>query len=107
MTDIKELPKEQKAVFIAFNQALVPHIERTLRNFSLKGYTAWRGIQGQGTNGGEPHLGSHAWPRLNDAMLVVVPQEKVRPLLAELRAINEDNLQQGLRAFVWTIEDGI
>ncbi len=107
MNDIKELQTEQKAVFIAFNQALQPHIERMLRNFSLKGYTAWRDIQGQGTNGGEPHLGSHAWPRLNDAMLVVVPQQKVRPLLDELRTVNEENSQLGLRAFVWSIEDGI
>ncbi len=104
---MQEIQVTQKAVFIAFSQAHQPKIEKALKSLNLKGYTAWRDIQGQGTNGGEPHLGSHAWPRLNDAMLLVTPSDKVKLLLDSLRAINDESPQQGLRAFVWSIEESI
>ncbi len=98
---------KEKAVFIAFNQAHQPHIEKALKSLNIKGYTAWQDVQGEGTNGGEPHLGTHAWPRMNDARLVIVASEKVSLLLDKLREINDESPQQGLRAFVWSIEDGI
>ncbi len=104
---MKTQMQEEKAIFIAFNQAHQPLIAKAMKKFSIKGYTAWRDIQGQGSNGGVPHLGSHAWPTLNDAMLVVVPADKASLFLAELRLINEASPEQGLRAFVWAIEDGI
>ncbi len=96
-----------KSVFIAYNQAYHPLIQRILSKLSLKGYTSWNHIQGRGTDTGEPHLGSHAWPTMNNAMLVVVPERKLQPLLYELRDLDEATPEQGLRAFVWSVEQTI
>ena len=96
-----------KSVFIAYNEAYHSLILRLLDKQNLKGYTSWNHIQGRGSNSGEPHIGSHAWPTMNDAMLVVVPEEKLQALLDALRELDERNPQEGLRAFVWSIEQTI
>ncbi len=105
---IKYAPSEPlKSVFIAYNQAYHPLILRILSRLAIKGYTSWNHIQGRGTHTGEPHMGSHAWPTLNDAMIVIVPEAKVEPLLKALRQLDEATPEQGLRAFVWSVEQTI
>lgn len=99
--------EQLKSVFIAYNQAYHPLILKILSKLSLKGYTSWNHIQGRGSHTGEPHLGSHAWPTMNDAMLVVVPASKLDNLLNDLRKLDEATPEQGLRAFVWSIEQTI
>lgn len=99
--------KQLKSVFIAYNQAYHPLILKILSKLTLKGYTSWNHIQGRGSHTGEPHLGSHAWPTMNDAMLVIVPTSKLDGLLHELRKLDEATPEQGLRAFVWSIEQTI
>lgn len=96
-----------KSVFIAYNQAYHALILRILSKQNLTGYTSWAHVQGQGTTTGEPHLGSHAWPTMNDAMLVVVPAERLAPLLEALHKLDAATPEQGLRAFVWSIEQTI
>ena len=95
------------SVFIAYNEAYHSLILRLLDKQNLKGYTSWNHRQGRGSHDGEPHIGSHAWPTMNDAMLVVVPEEKLQALLDALRELDERNPQEGLRAFVWNIEQTI
>lgn len=96
-----------KSVFIAYNQAYHNLILRILEKQGLKGYTSWNRVQGRGSVSGEPHLGSHAWPTMNDAMLVVVPEARLEGLLSGLRQLDEKTPEQGLRAFVWGIEQTI
>ena len=96
-----------KSVFIAYNEAYHSLILRVLDKQNLKGYRSLYHIQGRGSHDGEPHIGSHAWPTMNDAMLVVVPEEKLQALLDALRELDERNPQEGLRAFVWNIEQTI
>lgn len=96
-----------KAVFISYNQALHGLIVQAMEQLNLKGYTQWDDLSGRGSHTGEPHLGTHAWPTLNGALLTIIPAEKVSPLLEALRVIDKGAPQQGLRAFVWNIEDGI
>lgn len=96
-----------KSVFIAYNQAYHNLILRILDKQSLRGYTSWNHIQGRGTSEGEPHLGSHAWPAMNNAMLVVVPEDRLEKLLSALRTLDEKTPEQGLRAFVWSVEQTI
>lgn len=99
--------REYKTVFVAYNQAYHSLILHILERQNIKGYTYWQGVQGRGSRGGEPHLGNHAWPTMNDAMLIVVKAEAVAPLLEALRALDERTPQQGLRAFVWSVEQYI
>ena len=49
-----------KAVFISFDQAHKDDVIRILDKYLIRGFTLWEGTQGRGTEGGEPHYGSHA-----------------------------------------------
>ena len=46
-------------------------------------------------------------PTLNNAMLAVVPDEKVDGILDGLSAKNTEYPELGLRAFVWNVEKSI
>jgi nitrogen regulatory protein PII len=93
-----------KTVFIVFNQAFTERIEAILDHQGVRGFTRWVDVQGRGTHKGEPHLGTHTWPAMNSAMLCVVEDSNVDPLLDSLRKLDEKSEMQGLRAFVWNIE---
>lgn len=93
-----------KAVFISHNQALTEEVENILDNLAIRGYTQWIEVNGRGSNTGEPHMGTHTWPSLNNVFLSIVEDEKVKPLLKKLSDLNHDVEEQGLRAFVWNVE---
>jgi len=94
-----------KAMFIAYNQAYNEEIVEVLEHNRQRGFTRWQDIQGKGSFNGIPRLGSHAWPEQIHAILVMVKDEKVEPILAELKAKDEAAPDLGLRAFVWNIEN--
>ncbi len=96
-----------KALFIAFNQAYHEFVVRILNRHLVKGYTYWDEVRGAGSNTGVPHMGSHTWPTLNGSILAIVPEEKIKVLLRDLRTLDEKTPEQGLRAFVWNIEENI
>ena len=93
-----------KAIFISYNQAYNDEIVEVLESVRQRGYTQWQDIQGKGGFNGIPHLGNHAWPEQNHAILTMVKDEKVQPILDALRAKDEASPDLGLRAFVWNIE---
>ncbi len=92
-----------KAIFISYNKALSERVIETLDRAHARGFTRWEDIQGRGSFDGEPHLGSHAWPSVNVATLTMVADNKVQPILDDLRFIDQQAPQHGLRAFVWDI----
>ena len=94
-----------KAVLVTYNQAYSDEIVEVLEQNGQRGFTRWTDIQGKGHFNGIPHLGSHAWPEQNHAVLAVVPDEKVRPILDALRIKDEGSPDLGLRAFVWSVEE--
>lgn len=96
-----------KTVFIAYDQALQDHVIDALNDSNVRGYTFFEQAGGRGSRTGDPHLGSHAWPSMNSAILSVMEDEKVQPLLRRLKQLDEDNQMLGLRAFVWNVEESI
>lgn len=96
-----------KSVFIAFDQAHYEKIIDILTRNNCRGYTYFENVQGRGSKTGEPHLGSHAWPSLANAIITVVEDSQVGMLLGKLRALDEDRPKLGLRAFVWNVEQCI
>ena len=96
-----------KAVFIAYDQAYADEIVEVLESFGQRGFTRWGSIGGRGDVDGVPHLGNHAWPAMNDAVMAVVQDDLVPKILAELRSKDEASKDLGLRAFVWNVEDSI
>ena len=96
-----------KSVFISFDQAYYEQILHILNYSNIRGFTRWDNVQGRGSKTGEPHYGTHAWPSLNTAIITIVTDEKVKPILEQLRELDGTSELMGIRAFVWNIEDGI
>ncbi len=55
----------------------------------------------------EPREGSHTWPEMNSSILTVVEDEKVPELLHVCKKLDNRNLEMGVRAFVWNVEQSI
>ena len=96
-----------KAIFIAYNQAYNQEIVELLETLGQRGYTVWNGVGGRGTENGEPHLGSHAWPTQNHALLSVVDSALAPKLMDALRRLDADNRDLGLRAYVLPVEEAL
>jgi len=96
-----------KSIFISFDQAYNEQVQTILSINHVRGFSGWESVIGRGTKTGEPHFGTHAWPSLNTAIITVVEDEKVKPILDDLRVLDKTSERMGIRAFVWNIEDGI
>lgn len=96
-----------KSILITFDQANYDAVMEALNSSLCRGYTMLDNVFGRGSKGGEPHLGSHAWPSRNNAIITVCDDDRVEPLLTRLKKIDIDNPLLGLRAFVWNIEQTI
>ncbi|MDE5791322.1 MAG: hypothetical protein K2H96_08855 [Muribaculaceae bacterium] len=92
-----------QAIFIAYDQAHHQAIIEILDKLSCRGFTAFGNVQGRGSEKGEPHYGSHAWPSLAQAMFTFVEDDRVSLLLDRLHELDESKPRLGLRAFVWPI----
>ena len=92
-----------KGIFIAYDQAYNMDIADAMEKLGVRGFTMWQDIAGRGSQTGEPHLGNHAWPTMNNALLTFVEDDKCQPLLAQLKQLDEANSQLGLRAFWWEV----
>ena len=96
-----------KAIFVAYNQAYNQEIVELFEQLGQRGYTVWSEIGGRGSVDGEPHLGSHAWPTQNHALLTVVDDVLAPRAMAALRQLDADNAKLGLRAYVLPVEQAI
>ena len=96
-----------KAIFIAYNQAYNQEIVELLEGLGQKGYTVWTEVGGRGTVDGEPHLGSHAWPTQNHAVLTAVEDSLAPKIMKALRETDANNKALGLRAYVLPVEDAL
>ncbi|MCD8261693.1 MAG: hypothetical protein LUD15_09560 [Bacteroides sp.] len=96
-----------KSVMIVFDQAYYERIINILDRQNCRGFSYIQQVQGRGSKTGEPHYGSHAWPSMCSAIITVVEDEKVDPLLEILHTLDKATERLGLRAFVWNIEKTI
>jgi len=96
-----------KSIFIAFDQAYYDQIITILNTSHVRGFTQWEAVKGRGSKTGEPRFGTHAWPSQNSALITIVDDEKVKPILENLRTLDATSKLMGIRAFVWNVEDGM
>ena len=96
-----------KAVFIAFSQTNTERIEYMLERLGIRGFTFWEDVQGCGTIKGEPHRGTHTWPEMNSAIMLMVEDEKVPDIMQAIKKLSIRNDGVGARAFVWTVEQSV
>ena len=96
-----------KAVFMACNQSMYDEVIQIMDNMGVRGFTGWEELIGRGTTDGEPHLGSHAWPTMNSALISVMEDAQAAEYMQRLKQLDVENDQQGLRAFAWPVSDMI
>lgn len=94
-----------KSVFISYNKAVSESVREIIDRQRIRGFTQWETVMGRGSFKGEPHMGSHTWPSTNAVIITIVEDEKVAPLLEALRSLDNAAPMQGIRAYVWNIED--
>ena len=94
-----------KAVFISYNQAHDEAIKEVMEKLFIKGYTMWEQVTGEGSKNGEPHLGSHAWPTLNSALISFLDDDAAKKLKKELEELDALKERLGLRVFIWSIDN--
>ena len=89
---------------IVYNQANTERVEYMLDVLGVRGFTYFEEVQGRGSVDGDPRRGTHAWPELNSAMLCIVDESKVQPLLDSVQKLDIRNKEVGVKAFVWSID---
>lgn len=94
-----------KSIFISFNQALSERVMTILDRHGSRGFTKWELTLGRGSHTGEPHLANHTWPAMNSSVLTIVEDEQVSRVMDALRELDKQTQMQGLRAYVWNVED--
>ncbi len=96
-----------KSVLITFDEAHFENIIYTLDRLNCRGFTYLEKVQGRGSKTGEPHYGSHAWPAMCSAIITIVEDHRVDPLLDALQKLDMQSDKLGLRAFVTNVERSI
>ena len=96
-----------KALFVVYNQAYNQEIVELLEELGQRGYTVWEEIGGRGSVNGEPHLGSHAWPTQNHALMSVMEDSVAADALKLLREKDAANNKLGLRAYILPVDDAL
>lgn len=96
-----------KAVFVVYNQAYNQEVVKTLEDLGQRGYTVWEEIGGRGTLDGEPHLGSHAWPTQNHALVSMMEDSLAGKVMEALRSLDAANPKLGLRAYILPVEEAL
>jgi hypothetical protein len=88
-----------KQVLIVFDAGVLPDIMRVLEELGLDRWTQLPEARGSG----ERHTreGTPIWPGLNALLLLVVPPEKVQPLIARCHEVRDTfPLKPGMRFIV-------
>lgn len=92
-----------KAVFVSCAQSMFEDVQNIMKDMEIRGFTGWEELMGAGSKDGEPHLGTHAWPSMNSALISVMEDEKATSFMARLKKLDDENKEQGLRAFAWDV----
>ncbi len=93
-----------KAVLIIHNAAIGEEVNEILETVGIECYTKFPNTLGKGELS-EPHLNTEVWPAINCGTLVVTDQAKAKVLMDNVRQMRTKLGREGLKAFMWEIED--
>lgn len=93
-----------KAVLIIHNAAIGEEVNEVLASAGIECYTKFPNTLGKGELS-EPHLNTEVWPAVNCGTFVVTDQSKAKQLMENVRQMRKKLGQEGIKAFMWEIED--
>jgi hypothetical protein len=91
-------------VMISYNEAIDLEVIEVLEACSLKNYTKINATYGKGTTSGT-HLGDDIWPGRNNILYVACENSKIKQLLSCIKELRKKLGREGIKAFVWALED--
>ena len=95
-----------KMVMIVFNAAIDEEIAEGLQDIGIDAYTKWPKVLGKGATS-DPHLDSHIWPGVNSSIFLAVEDDRVPAVLDKVRELEASVGKEGLKAFVWSLEEEV
>lgn len=95
-----------KAVMMIFAPALEEEVMEALKKIGVKKYSKIPYMHGVGGHS-EPHLDTQVWPGSNEALLIMTDEGTKTKLLIEAANIKKGSPEEGMKAFVWTVEEEI
>jgi hypothetical protein len=93
-----------KAVLIVHNAAIGEEVNEVLESVGIECYTKFPNILGKGQLS-EPHLNTDVWPAINCGTFVVTDQARAKKLMDNIRQMRKKLGKEGLKAFMWEIDD--
>jgi nitrogen regulatory protein PII len=93
-----------KAVLIIHSAAIDAEVNDLLKSIGIECYTKFPEVTGRGRLS-EPHLDTEVWPGVNCGTLVVVGDDQARAAMDSVRKMRLTYGSEGVKAFLWDIED--
>ncbi len=93
-----------KMIMISYNEAIEVEVMEVLLNCSLKNYTQIHGAFGKGTSSGT-HLGNDIWPGRNNILFTTCEPNDAKQLVTCIKALRKKLGREGVKAFVWNLEE--
>lgn len=93
-----------KAVLIVHNAAIDEEVNEALASVGTNCYTKFTNTLGRGEIS-EPHLNTDVWPGVNYGTFIVIDPDKAKKVMESVRQLREKLGSEGLKAFMWEIED--
>ena len=88
-------------MFIVYSNAVDDEIVEIIKNNS-DGYTKFTGVQGEGH--GEPHLGTHIWPSINNCIMTAIDNSKEKNITNAAKALKEKFPGIGIQIFITNLK---
>jgi len=93
-----------KAVLIVHNAAIDEEVNEALESVGINCYTKFTNTLGKGEIS-QPHLNTDIWPGVNYGTFVVTDELKAKKIMHEIHHMRDKLGSQGLKAFMWQIDD--
>ena len=93
-----------KLVMIMYNEAINDEVQSLVEQYGVDGFTKWTKVFGKGRSSG-PHLGTHIWPKANNVLAVAAEEGAAGKIIEGVREIRKRFAKEGLKAFMWEIEE--
>jgi nitrogen regulatory protein PII len=88
-----------KLVFAIVDSGVLPDVMQVLEEQGIKQWTRWQDVHGAGER--NIRDGSPVWPGSNDVLLLVLPPEKVQPLIDRCHEVRRSfPLEPGMKFVV-------
>lgn len=93
-----------KMLMIIYNEAIDEEVMAALEVCCVESFTKFRRVLGKGKLSGA-HLDSNTWPGANNVLMSVADDGKIPAVLKQVKSLRETLGKEGIKAFVWPVEE--